>query len=231
MPHTAHKELDFHAYYLEGGEELIEKLFARYAMQTGNSAEGNPDVIVFRTPTFTIDNAREIKSIASEGRYGDGKKWIIIVAPFFASEAEHALLKTIEEPNQHTQFFLIRRGKPLPTLASRLMKLELGDISGKSWPTFAKKFLSASRGERMTLITKFLKENEELESGAIKEKVLAITDDFAALLHTSFDPAKNPDEFKAALGSLSEFRTYFFDRSPSIKMLLEHLALTLPILS
>ncbi len=227
-------EHSFHAYLVEGGKEILPHILVAHEAETGVATQGNPDVCVFDVSTFTIDNAREIKMLATEAPVGKHHKLIIISAPFFAVEAQHALLKTLEEPFTHARFILLTRqsGSLLPTLRSRLVRKEYGVEQSVVNP-HVKEFLSLQSGGRLELIARMLKKKDDVESGALKEEVLGFVDSLEKNLRTALLQSKHTDDTALRAKALKEImlvRSYLFDRSPSLKMLLEHLALVLPVL-
>jgi hypothetical protein len=224
-------ENSFHAYLVEGGKEILPQILVAYENETGVATQGNPDVCVFDVSTFTIDNAREIKILATEAPLGGQHKLIIISAPFFAVEAQHALLKTLEEPFTHARFVLLTRqsGALLPTLRSRLVRKDYVTTSGVA-NAYAKEFLSLQSGARLELVARMLKKKDDVELGVLKEEVLGFIDTLEQKLRTALLESRETTTLAKALGEVVLVRSYLFDRSPSLKMLLEHLALVLPIL-
>jgi len=220
---------NFHAYLINGGKEILPELLRIYEKKTGESTKGNSNIIIFETSTLTIDDAREIKLLAGQKRLNtDTEKWIIIFAGFLATEAQQALLKTLEEPQEGTNFFLITNSSSgiLPTLRSRLQEYK-GITEEKLDYGFAKKFLSSKSGERLKIISEFLKERDELESGNIKIELLSILNSFESLIYKNGDQ----EHLKIAGPELIKARDFLNDRSPSVKMIFEHLALVLPVIS
>ncbi|MBX4192009.1 hypothetical protein KW798_00800 [Candidatus Parcubacteria bacterium] len=76
--------------------------------------------------------------------------------------------------------------------------------------------------ERSDYITKFLKDDEE-----VKERARDLVNGLEAELFVRLRKS-NTLELRQGLEDISKVRDYLRDRSPSIKMLLEHLALCLP---
>lgn len=225
MPH--------HAYYIEGSlsqfdayKEAIKPYYAR------------------EYERFGIDEALELQSLASLKNYTDGI--FLLTAATLTTEAQQALLKLFEEPQAGTVFIvMVPHGVLLPTVRSRMMewpteqqivvtpqhlaqKKVLGSPAssrkGSSGPDYfsgqaAASFLKLSGKERSEFITKLLKDDE-----GQKERVRDLLDALEAELHTKVGEPR----VRQALADIAMTRDYVRDRSPSLKMLLEHLALALP---
>lgn len=83
----------------------------------------------------------------------------------------------------------------------------------------AQKFLKMSGKDRSDMIAKMLKDDK-----GVKERVL----DFVNALEAELAPKVKDPKVRAGLEDIAKVRDYLRDRSPSLKMLLEHLALSLP---
>ncbi len=214
-----------HAYYIEGPgswfDTYKEELKPYYAR---------------RYERFGIEEARELAGLASLKNYA--RAVFLLGISGMSTEAQQALLKLFEEPQEGTQFVvLIPHGILLPTLRSRMMeypeKLNLADKKvlgspassqkGASGPDYfsrqASVFLKSSGKERSDFITKLLKDDDNQ-----KERVRDYLNALEAELSKNIADAKT----RQALADIALVRDYLRDRSPSLKMLLEHLALALP---
>lgn len=184
---------------------------------------------------FSIDDARELVAMAALKPAGDVT--FLIGLSSITTEAQQALLKLLEEPQAGVHFvFLVPHGTLLPTVRSRMMvweeKLKYGgqnslvDVPGRGttrglFEQHISTFLKSSGKTRSDMIAVMLKDDE-----GVKERVL----DFVNGLEAALAPTvKNPG-VRAALEDIAKVRDYLRDRSPSLKMLLEHLALALPTL-
>lgn len=199
--------MDHHAYYVEGPVSLFgaykDRLRPYYARQYWR---------------FGIDEARELQAIALLKNYADGV--FLLSTESFTSEAQQALLKLFEEPQPGTRFVLVvPHGTLLPTLRSRM--LEYPDrLEKRADVGDAKRFLSLSGKDRSDFIARLLKD----EDGQ-KERVRGFLGALEAELSKTIGDAKT----RRALQDIAMVRDYARDRSPSLKMLLEHLALALQI--
>ena len=167
---------------------------------------------------FGIDDARALIALASLKNFNEAV--FFVCAASITSDAQQALLKLFEEPQQGTVFvFLAPHGSLLPTLKSRMLPYpELStDSKDSPWQIEARRFLKMAGKERSEMIAKMLKEEEGL-----KERVRDFIN--ALEIELSKDVKKN----KQGLEDIAMVRDYLGDKAPSLKMLLEHLALSLP---
>ena len=205
---------------------------------------GNPDVQVREYEKFGIEEARDLtktgtlKSISGRALY-------IVGISQINSEAQQALLKLFEEPQQGAVFVLLApHGSIIATLRSRLMEYPeslqkntsqkvLGSpVSRKSalgpdhfGQHFSSAFLASSPKARSTEIAALLKDEE----GA-RERVRDFLDALEQPLYTALQKTRGEKNIREGLEDIAKVRSYTNDRSPSLKMLLEHLALSLPVI-
>jgi len=152
---------------------------------------------------FGIDDARKLVEQSLLKR--EGELIYLIGTSAIATEAQQALLKLFEEPRQGLRFILVvPHGTLLETLRSRMQE----------YPT---KIAQAARRVSRDDIAALIKEED-------KHRVREFLDAMEAQLRTKIADPKA----RAALQDIAMVRDYLRDRSPSLKMLLEHLALSLP---
>jgi len=216
-----------HAYVVEGGDEIKGKLL-QYIEGLGIETVGNPDVHIRDYNVFGIDDGRAIQSLESKKAVVENKKIFILHMDSITREAQNALLKTFEEPTEGTHFFIIipSSGVLLDTLLSRVhvIKIKRG-TSEEISPNFVKQFLSSSAAERLALISDIIEAKD-------KREALSLVNGLEMELYEQSSLGKNisgednvPTE---AFEALQSVRSYLHDRSSSVKILLEHLSMTLP---
>ncbi len=212
--------LTHHAYYFEGSLGEFDAL----------KQELKP-FVAERHERFGIDEARALIMLASLKNFAQAT--FLVGASSITSEAQQALLKLFEEPQEGTVFvMLLPHGALLQTLKSRMLRYEkqlpaqkkvLGSpVSTKTrdvgrpdyFSELSAAFLAGSGKDRSDMITKMLKDDE-----GVRERVLDFVNGLEVLL------AKDIKKNAQALEDIAMARDYLADRSPSIKMLLEHLAL------
>lgn len=205
-----------HAYVIEGQKESIIPQLQQFSEATlGLSTIGNPDFVLLDSETFTIDDSRDLydRQLRKALR---GKKVFIISFRFIAVEAQNALLKVLEEPTTGTHFFFVvpRSDMFLPTIRSRVLLIQSEQNNEKLSHKEAKDFLKASPAERLAQIKEIIEDKETAKGKAI-DLLRAVEQILAE------DPKKN----KSALEQVLIAEKYLQDRSSSIKLLLEHVAL------
>jgi DNA polymerase III delta prime subunit len=205
-----------HAYLLEGEREGIRKELLHFIEKHLKiNIIGNPDVWQSQFETFTIDDARKLREAQANKAIAGEKKIFIIETRGMTLEAQNSLLKVFEEPTPHTHFFMIVPSAEvfLPTLRSRTVIIsQHNDTSSVSAET--KEFLHASKDSRLKMIEEIIEEKD-------KARAIGLIDGLLKALHSKASPQ--------ILQELLKCRMYLHDRSPSLKLLLEHISLILPV--
>lgn len=211
-----------HAYLLEGErKETLAGLFARIKEEWGIERKANPDFFVLESETLSIDEARALKESATTKPFLN-KKIFVIAANFMGHEAQNALLKVFEEPASDTYFFVIVPNKEilLPTVRSRLLPISLAERSKGVDSPEALKFLQSSPEGRLKILGGFLTQESETK----KSDLIDFLSEVEKIMSADFRGRKSAAE----LEELLRLKKYLFDRSPSVKMIGEYLALRLP---
>lgn len=230
--------MQHHAYIYEGSLKELPVLASDARARFGFEAGNHPDVHVREFEKFGIDESRWLTE-AGALRSAGGRALFVVGVSVISREAQQALLKLFEEPQAGTTFVLLApHGALIPTLRSRMLVYESQKLtdqkssglpsrgarpqSGQTFAQQASAFLKSSQKERSDYITKMLKDDE----GA-KERAR----DFVNALEVELYRLNlSKSEVRRALDDLAAVRDYLGDRAPSLKMLLEHLALALPTL-
>jgi DNA polymerase III delta prime subunit len=228
------KALSHHAYLLIGGDATRQELLAMLEKQHDTPAQANPDFYDRRYQSLTIDDAREIKSTAETRPIGStGKKVFVLTMNSITVEAQNALLKLLEEPPEYAHFFLIVPSAHLllPTVKSRLSFIGNGSAerkdSGAKHTTddelskVTKKFVTSSKIQRLETVKKLMEQITKEK----KTKQDAI--DLLNAIQAAIYEEKGAKTGKSALEAIEVARKYANDRAPSMKMLLEYVALNI----
>lgn len=211
-----------HAYAFIGDRvRILESLFSFIENDLSFRRESNPDFWMKEIDTFGIDDARELSELHLKKPFGDGKKIFVLAVGSLTLEAQNALLKLFEEPHAGNHFFLIipEEGILIPTLRSRMML-----ISSQSEKTSSlkvgKEFLKSTLPDRLSIIKGIAEEKDKTAAKAL-----------ICSLQTVLHSTKEADLARNAgiLTDLLKAESYLSDRSPSVKMILEHIAHTLPL--
>lgn len=154
---------------------------------------------------FSIDDARALVAQATLKR--EGESVYLIGTSNLPTEAQQALLKLFEEPREGLRFVLLApHGTLLPTLRSRMLE-------------YPNKVEHKSARVSPSDIAALIKEDD-------KDRVR----EFLTSLESQLRPRMSEPKVRQVLADIAMVRDYMRDRSPSVKMLLEHLALSLPSL-
>lgn len=226
--------LSHHAYALAGNaEDVLPELLRIFETKLKLHTKGNPDFRVLQYETMGIDEAHSLKESAERKAVSGGKKVFVVSARGITKDAQNALLKVFEEPPADTHFFLIVPSLALllPTLRSRVEVLGVESEEHNSDKELVAEFLSGTVPARLALVQKMLKELEQekkkkedsSEPLLEKARILSFLDSLEQMLAKQTLVTVAP-----ALREVLEVKKYSRDRAPSLKLLLEHLALVLP---
>ncbi len=218
------KSLSHHAYALIGRALLRAELLALLEEEHSIQIQGNPDMYDRSFETFTIDDARELKS-AHETRpvTEAGKKIFILSMNAVTVEAQNALLKLFEEPSEYAHFFVIIPSAHLllPTVKSRIRIIEDRSRSKGKGSMEAEAFVSTSVPGRLEIVKALL--DDISKEKKTKQDAIEFLDAVQRSIYKNDGPVKG----NAALRAIESARRYIDDRAPSLKMLLESVALNI----
>ena len=191
------------------------------------SERSGVDAEVIAREQVEIDDARALRERASHRPIAGNKRYFVVSCKRFTHEAQNALLKLFEDPPATAQFYLIvpRLSVLLPTLRSRLHLFYEADVSKETFDEATTMFLEASLKERLEHIATLAKEKEKTkDTGAMRELIAGI--ERAAGFAVVKDARRK--EVASYLADVLLAATYSETRGASHKMLLEHLALSIP---
>jgi len=181
----------------------------------GLTVERNPDIEWCERERYAIEDARVLKDRASHLPLG-GTQVFVIVADGFSREAQNALLKLLEEPVQGTHIILVVPSIEvlLPTVRSRVAYG--GRVYGKLCEeSLAQEFLASTPAKRLLLVERIIGDKDRVRARAFLD---ALEQGLCV---------KGVNSSAQELREVVFVRQYLSDRSSSLKMLLEHLALVL----
>ncbi len=205
--------MQHHAYYIEGPLSLFEPYRETLKPFWAEQFE-----------KFGVEDARAL--IERAGLKNFGQAVFLVAVGSITSEAQQALLKLFEEPQEGTTFVLIvPHGTLIATLRSRMLAYPK-PIEAEQGSSEAKKFLKSSGKERSDYIAKLLKDDE----GA-REAVRELLNGLEAELMKGLKKHAGDKAYLDSVQDIAKVRSYLNDRSPSLKMLLEHLAVSIPVLT
>lgn len=226
-----------HAYLIVGNkDEYIDDVRRFVNSEFEVEIKANIDYFEIERENFSISDSRELAiSASSKAVSNSARKIFVIFSERMTVEAQNSLLKTFEEPNKGIHFILVLRNENilLPTLRSRLSLVNIEhkeDVTRDGHEILnPQKFLKSKITERMMTVKKILDEldKDKIKTSEIHSFVSGMVYFCEKRIRENF---KDKDAF-SALETLIKINSYFYDRSASYKMLIEHLALTLPKIS
>ena len=238
-----------HAHVIEGVHaDVAEDLIKALGLHLNIETKGNPDFTVKFFQSLGVDEARELKSVQTRAGFGGTKKIFIIGTESFTPEAQNALLKTFEEPTEGTHFFIIipRAEMLLPTLLSRVLVVS-GSVARDTDDTraLAEKFVDASLEDRFAMAKKMADKKAGLnvvtdnvaQTGAAapilgktvdRELFRRMLDHIERILYSRM-AGKHTDATTNIFREIFQAKTYLANRGSSPKMLLEHIAIVIPV--
>jgi DNA polymerase III delta prime subunit len=161
--------------------------------------------------SFGVHDAQQLVKSAYLRPSANSRQLFVVRAQFITLEAQNALLKVFEEPPQSTRFLLIvpRDFVVIATLLSRCEQIATANSAVENSAFDA--FLASSFAERLALIDQAQKSKDAYWQRAIKRGLIVY-------LQTNTKQLKEL-EYAARL---------LLTRGASNKLLLEHVALTIP---
>jgi DNA polymerase III gamma/tau subunit len=221
--------LSHHSYCLIGGEAEKTALLSTLDSEFGLVKKANQDFFEQSYENFSIDDARALKLIHEMRPVSPaGKKIFIIKTDFINIEAQNALLKLLEEPADYAYFFIIISNVNLllPTVKSRLHFIEINKSEkiksdNEDCVAEAKKFISSNPAKRLELVKKFV--DEISKEKRTKQDVILLLNEMEKQIRDEKGVIKGEKSLKVIENAIK----YLNDRSPSIKMLLEYVALSI----
>jgi DNA polymerase III delta prime subunit len=195
----------------------------------------NPDFYDFKELSFSIDSAREIKKINSLSKNNKNSFRVFFIETKKIEEvSQNALLKTLEEPQENTIFFLFIEDLDLilDTLKSRARIISGNE---KKSTERASEFVNGDYVSREKMIEKILKKytnEKENKSQKTKEDFLNLFSEIEVIFLENI----NSEEFtKERVLELSKFYKTFLDlksqakqNGSGIKNIFIYLAVFLP---
>ena len=228
-------ELTHHAYLIEGeGEIVLDELFKFFEQSLNIAVKGNPDFLHLTFDSFGIDEGRRLKEMQTGKAFTGDRRFFVVTASSFTNEAQNSLLKVFEDPSPNVHFFVIMPSADgiLPTLRSRFFIIE-HESKYKTKKTHdektisAKDFLLSNKAARLAMIKGIIEEKD-------KDKALVLLNAIEGELHAKLvegvrtSSGVSSRQIAEYLEEIGRAKQYLHDRSSSVKLILEHMALVLP---
>lgn len=205
------KDLLHHAYVIEGESDVaLSELLEFFDKSLKVDIHKDPDIHINLYDTFYIEDSQIIRNLAS---LSSDRQIFVLSFKFITIEAQNSLLKLLEEPTKNTTFFLIVPNISilLSTVLSRLHHIKVDGVYDSK---DAKKFLKMSTTDRLNFLEDIIKEKDKSSAllflGSLERELYSIGDMYSLL-----------SEVQIA-------EKYMYDRSASVKMLLEYIVVVVP---
>jgi len=211
-----------HAYCIVGdSQSALLDLYKFLKKELDFTIKGNPDFYYGEYDILDIADSRKLKDLHQNRPTAGERKIFVVSANFITEKAQNAMLKLFEEPVGGTHFFMILPsiGGVIPTLRSRLFVIQHESVGRTKLNV--KDFLSSNVGDRMDMVRELAESisNED-------ESKIEIINFLNALEKEIFTTKKSASS--EVLENLEKMRSYASEQSPSLKMILEYLALSIP---
>jgi len=219
-------DINHHGYLLTGDVKKAEEAalgMAAKILETETGELGaHPDFSFSDMSPFTVDEARSVRERSSKKSFSGKGRVFVIKADVFTGEAGNALLKTLEEPAGLSCFFVVTSSPEniLATLRSRLVPITFypsAELS-KERRELVESFLGFSPEKRIEMTKKMTED---------KNKTISFLTSLEMFFREKLIENFSGDMIKF-LDDIDHQRYLLRGRSASAKMILEHLALTLP---
>lgn len=190
--------------------------------EEGIRTTGNPDLYVRAYTHFGVDDARDVRERALL-KATRGRRVFVVATPLITSEAQNALLKTLEDSPGDALFFIIVPNpySLLATIRSRAHVLSFDDAD-PAGEAPARTFLRASAKERLELLRPLLEKDDDdrRDMGSIVTLLSSIERVLAK--------GGANEQNAAAIRAVYRARAYMTDKGALVKSLLEQVALLVP---
>ena len=211
--------LTHHAYFIEDSLANFEA-YVEALRESETYKENDPDFVARQYDKFGIDESRELIELSSL-RHAGARALFCIGTASITTEAQQALLKLFEEPQAGTVFvLLVPQGTLLPTLRSRMLEFP-ERLEPKAPGSSARRFLASRYAQRSDWIKKLIDADDDARE-AVRTFLNELEVELAA-------HEKDGRDIREGLEDVQHFRGYLSDKAPSLKMILEHFAVTLPV--
>ena len=219
-----------HAYGLLGDKKEVKRELATFLTKDLKfPVQHNPDFWQGEFNVFKIDDSRTLNESHLNMPVKYDRKVFVISANSITKDAQNSLLKIFEEPKAQTTFFLI-----LPSASGLITTLKSRIIFGQGENTesdsllSADDFLQANTSKRLAIVAKIAKDIKD--ENITKADAIAFMKNLEKVIKANWKTNKLADGRGKSLLAVEDIEksiSYAYDESPSIKVILEHLALVL----
>lgn len=212
-----------HATIITGNRITNLESVKNFLMAQGIGVQGNSDVFLYDQESIGIDLVRdEVVRFVSSQKVSSSR---IVILSFdrATTEAQNALLKSIEEPQEGTYFLILVPSTEslLPTILSRAQMIS-GDASAGVTRLDVNEFLKSNLAARFALVESVVK-NKKDEENLSKSEVVAFLDH----LEKNLWEKGNRDE--QLFADIRQMREYANIRGASHRVILDFIGMVAPV--
>jgi DNA polymerase III delta prime subunit len=218
-----------HAYCILGNTvDVVGELEKIFKKELNFSIMDNPDFWYGEFDVMDIEDGRKIKDLHQNRPIANDKKIFVVSANFITEKAQNAMLKLFEEPRGDTHFFLVlpSLNNIISTLRSRFFIIDTNCNCDSLIDV--KKFLKKSIGERFEDVKELCGNISSDDESKIE--IINFINSIEIELKKKVNFLKTNEEEVKLFEEIEKMRQYASEQSPSLKMILEHLSLMLPVL-
>jgi DNA polymerase III delta prime subunit len=188
---------------------------SRVVAEFSDNHKHDTEIVLYEMESLTIDNVRHIIAMAYQMPGAHKTRTLVVSVRVINREAQHALLKVLEEPPVTTRFLLVlpTRSNVLSTVLSRVQLEEVYFSQGVTQELF-KKFCAAEPVVRLETIADIAKRKADNEYDALYDGLVTY-----GLTAESF----------AVQRVIEPALRYLRQKGAAKKMIWEFLALSLPV--
>lgn len=228
------KESMHHAFVIEGDTLQTRPVLFDFLKKEFGMDAGHNDLILLDRGDFGIENVQEIVDVNSRKPTVGMYKVIVVVLHSISHQAQNAILKTLEEPRPGTFIFILTNTSAifLPTILSRVQVVRSSaGANTKNVITNtdldAKRFIKSSPVERLAQIKEILDLKSDEEIG--DAEIFAFVQEVEKLALELAQSSKDFGVRTLIAQIFTKVEDYMRDTSSSKKLLLEYVALRLPL--
>ena len=217
-----------HAYCILGNTvDVVNELEKFFSKELNFSINNNPDFWYGEFDVMDVDDARAVKILHQNKPTAGDKKIFVVRTNFITEKAQNAMLKLFEEPRGDTHFFLVlpSLNNIIPTFRSRLFIVDNNEKSNSL--INPKEFLKMPIGKRMETVKKICGIISDEEESKIE--IIKFVNSLEIELKKKINFLKTTEQELKMFEEIEKVRQYAGEQSPSLKMLLEHLSILLPV--
>ncbi|MFZ2887052.1 MAG: hypothetical protein WA021_04505, partial [Minisyncoccia bacterium] len=146
--------MEYSGAYLVRGEEAALDLLIMQLVKEKVIERSSPDLFAKEYRSFGVEDAAEVRARVRTKPVAGDQRVFIIAAPSMTTEAQNALLKTLEEPSANAAIFLVVPSPEmlLPTVRSRMQPLMLEGTNAAESLVDADDFLAALPAKRIEML-------------------------------------------------------------------------------